>query len=109
MRQDSFLKRLISTIRCSICGRRYEASNVDILGHQDELWFVSVYCPACHTYGLVAAVIKEDATAEVITELSEEEYAKFAQGKAIDFDDVLDIHNFLKDFKGNPSELPSGE
>jgi hypothetical protein len=88
-----------------VCGRRYESRNVDILGQQGGLWFASVFCPFCHTHGLVAAVLSEEST-EDITDLSEEEYAKFAGSEAIGFDDVLDMHNFLKGCDGDISKLP---
>jgi len=103
--RDAFLRRLLSTIKCSVCGRYYDAKNVNVLGHQGELWFISVFCPSCGTHGLVAAVIKEGVPTEVMTDLTEEELAKFAQGEAVGTDDVLDIHNMLKDFRGNISEL----
>ena len=103
--REAFLRRLLSTIKCSVCGRHYEAKNVNVLGHQGELWFISVFCPACGTHGLVAAVVKEGTPTEVITDLTEEELAKFAQGEAVGIDDVLDIHNLLRDFKGDISQL----
>jgi hypothetical protein len=103
--REAFLRRLLSTIKCSVCSRNYEAKNVNVLGHQGELWFISVFCPACGTQGLVAAVVKEGTPTEVITDLTEEELAEFALGEAVGIDDVLDIHNLLKDFEGDVSNL----
>jgi hypothetical protein len=54
---------------------------------------------------LVAAVVKEGTPTEVITDLTEEELAEFALGEAVGIDDVLDIHNLLKDFEGDVSNL----
>lgn len=98
--RESFLKRLISTLKCSICGRHYEARNVHILGQQGELWFISVFCSNCGTRGFIAAVIREDNA-----ELNQEELAKFAHSEPIGIDDILDIHNQLKDFSGDIFEL----
>lgn len=103
--QERFIKRLLSTIKCSVCGQRYQVANVNILGHYGELWFTSVFCPACGTQALVAAVIKEGKLAEVVTDLTEEEYAKFLDSAPVEMDDVLDIHNFLKGFGGDFSNL----
>lgn len=102
---EKFIKKLMSTIKCGVCGQRYESSNVTVLGQRSEMWFLSVVCPACHSQAVVAAVIKEAKPAEIITDLTEAELTKFAQGDAIGADDVLDVHNFLKSFNGNFSKL----
>lgn len=106
---EPFVKRLLSTLKCSICSRRYELTNINILGHRDDLWFLSVSCPSCHSQGLVAAVIKEGKVPEIVTDLTKEEHAKFSQIDAVGSDDVLDMHNFLKKFEGDFSRLFSGE
>ncbi len=105
MTKNSFLKQLLPIIRCSTCDRCYAAEDVSILGQEGELWFVSVSCLSCDTESLVAAVVQEIDSAEVITDLTEEEYAKFAQQETIEINDVLDMHNLLKDFHGDVSEL----
>ncbi|MFQ5925237.1 MAG: hypothetical protein ACE5IE_04505 [Dehalococcoidia bacterium] len=106
---EQFIKRLITTIKCGVCGHHYEGSNVRILGHHDDLWFLSVFCPACRSQGLMAAVLKEGRLPELVTDLTEEEYARFCSLVAVGADDVLDVHNFLRDFDGDFSRLFSEE
>ena len=108
-RRDSFIKWLVASIKCGICGQHYEAANVKIMGHQDELWFLSVFCSSCKSHGLIAAVVKENEPVQLTTDLSEEEYAKFARSSGVEIDDVLDIHNLLENFSGDISELLSNE
>lgn len=98
---EHFVKKLMSTMKCGVCGQRYEISNVNVLGHRDEMWFLSIACPSCHSQALVAAVIKEGKPTEVVTDLTEAELAKFARRDPVKGDDVLDIHNFLKGFDGD--------
>ena len=105
MSKGSFLKRLLSIIKCSNCDYPYQTEDVSVLGQQGELWFVSVSCPSCGIQGLVAAVVQESSSTEVATDLTGDEYAKFAQREAIEINDVLAMHNFLKDFDGDISEL----
>lgn len=102
---EGFLKRLMATMKCSVCGQRYEAENVNVLGHQEELWFLSVFCPACGSHGLVAAVMKEGKTPEMVSDLTEAEHFKFRDSEDIGVDDVLDMHVFLKEFQGDFAEL----
>ncbi len=109
MSKGSFLERLLSVIRCSNCEHSYQVEDVSILGQEGELWVVSVSCPSCGIQGLVAAVVEENSPRELVTDFSEDEYEKFAQNEAIELDAVLDMHNFLKDFDGDISELLTGK
>lgn len=55
---ESLVRHLMDSVRCSVCEAKYQPENISILGHQDELWFVSVRCSSCQTQGLIAAVVK---------------------------------------------------
>ncbi len=103
--EDNFIKRLMTSIECGVCGQHYEVDNVSVLSHQEDLWFLRASCSACHTQCLVAAVIKEDNVLEVITDLTEAELGKFEGGGALTADDVLNMHGFLKEFDGDFSRL----
>jgi transcription elongation factor Elf1 len=102
---EGFIKRLVATIECGVCGQRYEGEDSTILGHYGDLWFLSVRCPACHSQGLVAAVIKEGRVPELVTDFTEEEYDKFREIDMVNADDVLDIHDFLEGFDGDLSRI----
>ena len=102
---EKFIKKLLSNMKCGVCGRHYQPSQINILGHREDLWFLSVFCTACTSQALVAAVIKEGKLTEVVTDLTEAELARFSADSSIEADDVLDMHNFLKDFEGDFSAL----
>jgi hypothetical protein len=103
--EEGLLKRLMSSIKCGVCGQRYEVDDINVLGHQEDLWFLSALCPACHTRCLVAAVIREGKVPELITDLSEAELDRFRNAVQLTADEMLDMHNFLKDFDGDFSRL----
>ena len=103
--KEIFIKRLMASMKCGVCGQHYEVDNVRVLGHHEDLWFLRAVCSACHTQCLVAAVIKEGGVPEVITDLAETEPDKFRDVGAVTADEVLDMHNFLKDFDGDFSQL----
>jgi ribosomal protein L44E len=107
--KENVIKRVMASLKCSVCQQRYEPDNVTVLGQQEDLWFLKVFCPACHTQYLVAAVIKEGKAPEVITDLTEAEWDKFKNAVGLTADEVLDMHNFLKDFDGDFSRLFSRE
>lgn len=102
---DGIVRELMTSVNCAVCGQRYQKGNVDVLYHQQELWFISVFCQSCQTKGLVAALIKESGEAQLVTDLTEEEMARFIESPAVTADDILDLHAFLKDFDGDFASL----
>jgi len=84
---------LVSQIKCAGCGKQVEAENVQVLGQQDDLWFLNVYCAGCQTQALVAALVRSGAVASGAepTEPGPVEVPVTA-------DDMLDMHSFLKTF-----------
>jgi len=99
--EESLIKRLIASIKCGACGQHYEEDNIDVIEHSEELWFLRVFCSACRVKCLVAAIIREDEKAEVITDLTEVELDRFKDVDEVTVDDMLDMHNFLKDFNSD--------
>lgn len=99
------IKHLISNVRCAVCSQQYEPKDVQILGHQDDLWIMGVTCAHCDTQGMIFAVVREGQPPEVITEMTPEELARMASLSPIDLDDVLDMHRLLRDFKGDFYDL----
>ena len=103
--EESLVKRLMASIKCAVCGQRYRVDDINVLGHHEDLWFLSASCPACHTRCLVAAVIREGRLPEVTTDLTKAELDRFRNMSRVTTDDVLDMHNFLKGFDGDFSQL----
>ena len=99
--EESLVKKLIASIKCGACGKHYEEANVDVIEHNEELWFLRVTCSSCHTRCLVAAIIRKDRKPEVITDLTETELERFKDLEGVGEDDRLDMHNFLKVFNGD--------
>ena len=103
--EEKLIKRLMTSIKCSACGQRYEVDNVKVLGHQEDLWFLSIFCSACQTQCLVAAALKEGKEPKIITDLTEAERDKFKKMDKLTADEILDMHRFLKGFDGDFSQL----
>ena len=105
MVEENLIRKLITTIKCSFCGRRYDSSSIKVLGHKEDFLFFGASCIACKTRSLVAVVVKNGKPPELITDLSEEELKAFEDREDITVDEVLDMHNFLKDFSGDFNTL----
>jgi len=103
--EEGLIKKLMASIKCGVCGQHYEVDNIDVLGHEESLCFLKALCSSCRTQCLVAVVIKEGKVPGVITELTKAELDKFRNMGRLTADEVLDMHNFLKDFNGDFSRL----
>jgi hypothetical protein len=103
--EEGLIKRLMASIKCGVCGHRYEVDNINVLSHDQDLWFLSASCLACHTRCLIAAIVREGKVPEVITDLTEAELVRFRNTGKLTADDVLEMHNFLKNFDGDFSQL----
>jgi len=103
--EDNLIKKLMASMKCGVCWQRYEVENIEVLGHEENLWFLRVLCVACHTQYLAAAVIEGGRAPEVITDLTEVELDKFRNISGLTADEALDMHNFLKDFNGDFSHF----
>ena len=102
---EHFVKKLMSTMKCGICGKNYEVDNIKVLGRSDDTWFLSAACSDCDSKAMVAAVIKKNKPPEIVSDLTRTETVKFAQAGTIDVDDILDLHDFLNNFDGDFSNL----
>jgi len=103
--KDDLIKEVMTLIKCSLCGHHYEADNITVLEHQEGLWFLRAFCSDCRTYCLVAAVVKGDRTPKVVTDLTQSELGRFKKAGKLEANEVLDMHNFLKDFDGDFAQL----
>jgi len=108
--RDSLVRHLTSTVRCSVCGASYARDDINILGHQDELWFLTVTCTSCQTQGLIAALVREEAVAAAApapppSELAAADDARTRPGTPITAEDVADMHDFLENFRGDLGAL----
>ena len=105
---SELVKHLIASIPCTVCQHCYEPDDVRIVEHHGEMWIMAVTCDHCGTQGLVFAMIQEGEKPEIVNELTSQEWARFREMPQIDADDLLDVHEFLRDFDGDFVNLLGG-
>ncbi|MFZ5917975.1 MAG: hypothetical protein ACOYZ7_13620 [Chloroflexota bacterium] len=106
--KQAFVRHLVSRVRCPVCQRSYTPADILALEHspQGEMWLAVLSCAMCQTQGLVVAIEQRTSDAEQpFTELTARERASLAHRKPITSDDVLDWHEFLRDYQGDIAEL----
>jgi hypothetical protein len=100
--EEKLIKKLIASITCGSCGQHYDEDSIKVIERSEDLWFLQVHCPGCDLKCLVAAIIRDDyAVPEIVTDLTETELEKFYGAEGVRTDDVLDMHEFLKEFDGD--------
>jgi hypothetical protein len=100
---ESLVRHLMNTVRCSSCGANYQADDVTVLGHQGELWFLTVVCPRCRTQGLIAALLRgtPESLATPPAELTAADDPRARAGEPVTEADVADMRDFLRHFHGD--------
>lgn len=110
--------------RCVVCHREYEVSDISSVQRKPGVWTLMVECEQCRSRNYIAAVtqdgnpeeamfevrsLTERALQDVSTSSTESEDATETppQGatEVVSASDVLDMHEFLKDFDGNFERL----
>jgi hypothetical protein len=102
------IKHLVASLPCAVCQHHHEPDNVRIVDHRGEIWVMAVKCAHCGAQGLVFAMIQEGEKPEIVNELTSQEWARFREMPQIDADDVLDVHELLREFDGDFVSLFEG-
>ncbi len=109
--------------RCVVCHRTYEISDITSVQRKPGVWTLMVECEQCHSRNYIAAVTPEGDPQDAILEVRSltqkamrdlgqslhvhEEPATEAppDGDVVTAVDVLEMHDFLKDFDGDFAAL----
>jgi hypothetical protein len=103
--EERLVKKLMTSVKCTDCGKNYQVRDVKILGNHEDLWFLQVSCAFCRNRYLITAVINEDRNIDIVSDLTGIELIMFRDSNIPTDDDVLDMHSFLKEFNGDFSRL----
>lgn len=104
---------LTAVSRCSGCQRDYSLTDFAVIGHRDYIWMVTVICQGCRRQGFITAIVEDEGlerpgatplSAPTISDRLPDE-AHQAGAPAVSNHDVLDLHEFLRDFDGDFASL----
>lgn len=101
--------------RCSVCHHSFAPEDIHIVSRKPDLWTMVVGCNECHSRSFVAAVLGDGDPEQAqlaLRKLSEQgsgidasesdlALAEEPAGDPVTVDDVLDMHDFLKQFDGD--------
>jgi len=98
---SKFLRKIMSSLKCGVCGQRYKTDNINVLGYQSDVWFLNVTCSSCNSLALIAATLKHEKSKPTINDLTKAELPKLYNAEAITSDDIIDIYSYLQEFDGD--------
>lgn len=110
--------------RCVVCHREYEVSDITSVQRKPGVWTLMVECEQCRSRNYIAAVTPDGNTEDAMFEVRsltkqalrdashrsaehDEVMESEARGGShpVSASDVLDMHDFLKDFDGDFERL----
>jgi hypothetical protein len=99
------LDALAGGVGCAACGDLVPGDRIRILARRDDLAFVEIACPACHSesLGIVVGPRPEDAPPEAVTafgaygEFGPGDVDRFRAAGPIDADDMSVVRRLLAD------------
>ena len=101
----AFIKERARYYNCPACARNLESCEVRMLKQAESHLTVEVTCARCHVTFIVVLAVQyngDDAEEAVIEDSPE--YAT-VDAAPISHDEVLDVHDLLRDFRGNFKDL----
>ena len=103
--EERLIKRVIARFRCSHCNRQHVLENVDIMGKYDDVWVIGVDCEGCEQPGMYIVSLRKDSSVDIVTDLTDEEMARFETSRKVAAEDVSAMRSFLNEFDGDFSEM----
>jgi hypothetical protein len=106
-----WLQSQLRSFTCPACSEAYGSSEMRLLAERDGLYFLDMDCQGCGSRTVAIVTVELDDAEASIADLSvipqrlppADLPAPGAQ--AVDADDVLEMHAFLKQFNGNVTHL----
>ncbi|MDQ6748863.1 MAG: hypothetical protein M3010_12260 [Candidatus Dormibacteraeota bacterium] len=101
----AFIKERARFYNCPACARNLESCEVRMLKQAESHLTVEVTCARCEVTFIVVLAVQYSG--EEVDDVVEEpvEVAGVEAASPISHDEVLDVHDLLRDFKGNLKEL----
>jgi hypothetical protein len=104
---QELIKNIQSMMRCPSCGAAYGENHIHFLGQLDLAALIQLDCQSCGLPVMATIVVsdKNQGTPKLMSDISREELRGVKNRDPISTDQVVDIHQGLKDFDGDFDKL----
>lgn len=102
---QALVRQIAARVKCAVCGHHFAMSDIQVVGHREQIWAMRVSCRECRTQALLLAMVDGKATRSIYTDLSPDEWQRFKDRPPISVDDVIAMHQHLQSYDGDFSEI----
>jgi hypothetical protein len=102
---QALIRQIVAHVTCAVCGHHFGMSDIQVIGRRDQVWAMRMNCRECRTQALLLAVVNEQGTQPVYTDLTPEEWNRFREAKPVTTDDVISVYRYLESYRGDFSDL----
>jgi transcription elongation factor Elf1 len=101
------LENLKALVHCPVCSKEYRPAKILLLDQEDKRSTLHLTCEHCGASTLVYVSMSPVGVVSmgVLTDLEQGEARRLFKGEAISGDEVLTVHQFLKEHHGGVDEL----
>lgn len=101
------LENIQPLIRCPVCNKKYRSAKMMVLDEDDRRTTLHLACDGCGASTIVLVSMGQFGVVSlgVLTDLERGEARRVFQGEAVSSDQVLEAHQFLKDYQGGIEAL----
>lgn len=101
------LENIQPLMRCPVCNKKYRPVKMLILDEDDKRTMFHLTCESCRVSTLVSVSLGQlgAMSVGVLTDLDQSEARTVFQGEAISSDQVIEVHQFLKNYSGGVEAL----
>jgi len=101
------INNLDNLAKCPICNKKYGQTKLLILGEEANKTTLHVTCENCKISSLVFISSGKMGIVSLgmLTDLTREEAKNLFNNEEISADNVIEVHEYLKNFKGEMSEF----
>jgi transcription elongation factor Elf1 len=96
------INNLENLAKCPICNKKYSQTKILVLEENSNKTTLHVTCGSCKVSSLVFISSGKMGIVSLgmLTDLTTEEARDIFKGEAISVDQVIDVHEYLNNFKG---------
>ncbi len=102
---QALIRQIVAHVTCSVCGHHFGKNDIQVIGRRDKVWAMRVNCRECRTQALLLAVVGENGTRPIYTDLAPDEWERFMDAPPININDVIAVHNSLQSYDGDFTDI----
>ncbi len=99
------IRNIKSHVNCPQCDNSYSNDDINVISAVGEKCMIVAQCDYCKTSILITANLSPNSPEAATTTSINTTVQPMDTKEIVSSDDVMDVHQFLKDFKGNFDEI----